>query len=109
MVTGPEETIAFRMVLRPGQADEYRRRHDALPAELAALLRDAGVRDYSIHLDPETHHLFAVLKRPADHRMEALSNHEVMRRWWAMMADIMETNPDASPVVTPLEPMFRMA
>ncbi|WP_210270222.1 L-rhamnose mutarotase [Aureimonas sp. ME7] len=103
-----EETFAFRMVLPPGCADEYRRRHDAIPPELVALLRSAGVRDYSIHLDPETNHLFAVLKRPADHRMDALAASEIMRRWWTGMADIMETNSDQSPVVTPLEPMFRM-
>ncbi|RIY03319.1 L-rhamnose mutarotase [Aureimonas flava] len=108
MATAHEETVAFRMVLRPGGAAEYRRRHDAIPAELVALLREAGVRDYSIHLDPETHHLFATLKRPSDHGMDALPAHEVMRRWWASMADIMETNPDASPAVTQLEPMFRM-
>jgi L-rhamnose mutarotase len=41
--------------------------------------------------------------------MDALPQQEVMKRWWAMMADIMDTNPDNSPVVTPLEPMFRMA
>lgn len=108
MAHGADETLAFRMVLRAGQAEEYRRRHDAIPPELVALLREAGVRDYSIHLDPETHHLFAVLKRPADHGMDALPGHEVMRRWWAMMADIMDTHPDNAPVVTPLEPMFRM-
>ncbi len=109
MATGTEETLAFRMVLRPGQAAEYRRRHDAIPPDLVALLREAGVRDYSIHLDPETNHLFAILKRPADHGMDRLPQHEIMQRWWAMMADIMDTHPDASPVVTPLEPMFAMS
>ncbi|WP_279481698.1 L-rhamnose mutarotase [Aureimonas sp. SK2] len=108
MATGSEETIAFRMMLRPGQAEAYRRRHDAIPADLVALLREAGIRDYSIHLDPETNHLFAILKRRADHGMDALPGHEVMRRWWTMMAEIMETNPDASPKIVPLEPMFRM-
>ncbi len=108
MASAPEETLAFRMVLKPGQAEAYRRRHDDIPADLLTLLREVGIRDYSIHLDPETNHLFAILKRPADHGMDALPQHEVMKRWWAMMADIMDTNPDASPVVTPLEPMFRM-
>jgi L-rhamnose mutarotase len=31
-----------------------------------------------------------------------------MRRWWAYMADIMETHPDDAPVVTPLETVFHM-
>ncbi|HBM59746.1 MAG TPA: L-rhamnose mutarotase, partial [Citreicella sp.] len=48
------EKYAFRMTLRPGCAEDYRRRHDAIWPELAALLHEAGVRDYSIHLDPDT-------------------------------------------------------
>jgi L-rhamnose mutarotase len=31
-----------------------------------------------------------------------------MRRWWAHMADIMETNPDGSPAVVPLETVFHL-
>jgi L-rhamnose mutarotase len=108
-MTEPLETYAFRMRLHPGQAEEYRRRHDAIPAELVALLREAGVSDYSIHLDPETHALFAVLKRPRGHGMAALPEHPAMRRWWAGMADIMDTHPDQEPVAVPLLPLFRMA
>jgi L-rhamnose mutarotase len=58
---------AFRMQLHPGQAAEYRRHHDAIWPELVAALGDAGVSDYSIHLDPETNALFAVLSRTDDH------------------------------------------
>ena len=108
--TGPDgrEKIAFTMRLRPGMADEYRRRHDAIFPELVELLRQAGISDYSIHLDPATGNLFATLWRRHDHRMAALPDHPVMRRWWAFMADIMETHPSDEPVVTPLEPMFHL-
>ncbi|HBT02298.1 MAG TPA: L-rhamnose mutarotase [Citreicella sp.] len=102
------EKYAFRMTLRPGCAEDYRRRHDAIWPELAALLHEAGVRDYSIHLDPDTSALFAVLWRPADHGMADLPDHPVMRRWWAHMADLMDTNPDGSPCVTDLVPMFHL-
>jgi L-rhamnose mutarotase len=99
---------AFRMRLHPGQEAEYRRRHDAIWPELEALLREAGVSDYSIHLDRETGLLFGVLSRRDDHRMDDLPGHPVMRRWWEHMADIMETNPDKSPVAVPLETVFHM-
>lgn len=102
------ETYAFRMTLLPGQAEAYRARHDAIPQELVALLREAGVSDYSIFLDPETHALFGILKRPRDHSMGDLPSHPAMRRWWASMADIMNTHPDNEPVAVPLLPMFRM-
>lgn len=102
------EKYAFRMRLNPGCAEEYRRRHDALWPELADLLRQAGVSDYSIHLDAETGLLFGVLWRVENHTMDDLPNHPVMQRWWAHMADIMETGPDNAPVAVPLEPMFHL-
>jgi L-rhamnose mutarotase len=102
------EKYAFRMQLNPGMADEYRRRHDALWPELAALLHQAGIRDYSIHLDPDTGTLFGVLWRPDDHGMDALPAHPVMQAWWAHMADIMETGPDNAPVAVPLVPVFHL-
>lgn len=99
---------AFRMTLNPGAADEYRRRHDAIWPELADLLHQAGVQDYSIHLDDGTGVLFAVMWRTDDHGMDDLPDHPVMRRWWAHMADLMQTNSDGSPVVVPLTPMFHL-
>lgn len=99
-------TVGFRMQLKPGMADEYRRRHDALWPELAELLNDAGIYDYAIFLDPETHALFASLKLREDDRRSDLPNHPVMRRWWDHMADIMQVEPDNKPREWPLVPMF---
>lgn len=102
------EKYAFRMRLNPGMAAEYKRRHDAIWPELVTLLKDAGVSDYSIHLDEEHNLLFGVLWRRDGHGMAALPSHPVMRRWWAAMADIMETKPDNEPVAVPLQTMFHM-
>lgn len=98
--------IAFKMKLHPGQIGEYKRRHDALWPELAELLRETGVRDYSIFLDEETLALFGVLDLDQPELLDALPGHPVMQRWWAYMADIMETNPDHSPVSVPLREVF---
>lgn len=102
------ETIAFRMVLFPGQREEYARRHRAIWPELAEALRAAGVSDYWIFLDEATDHLFAVLKRPADHMMDQLPQLDIMRKWWAYMADIMQTGPDNVPVQQTLVPLFHL-
>ncbi|HEX4038076.1 MAG TPA: L-rhamnose mutarotase [Acidobacteriaceae bacterium] len=102
------ETVAFRMKLFPGKAAEYRRRHDLIWPELVQALHQAGVSDYRIFLDEETLCLFAILKRRRDHSMDRLPQTDVVRRWWAMMSDIMETNPGHSPVEQPLVPMFSM-
>jgi L-rhamnose mutarotase len=102
------QKYAFKMQLHPGQAEEYRRRHAAIWPELVTLLTDAGISDYSIHLDRETDILFAVLWRRADHRMHTLADDPLMRRWWDHMRDIMQTKPDGEPLATPLETVFHM-
>ena len=99
---------AFKMFLNAGCAAEYRRRHDAIWPELASLLREAGVANYSIHLDEENSILFAYLERRDDHTMDALPDHPVMRRWWDHMKDIMRANADGSPVAIPLTEMFHL-
>ncbi len=100
--------VAFKMKLKPGCKDEYKRRHDALWPELKKLLKDTGIMDYSIFLDEETNILFAVQKIEGDSGSQDLGKTEIVQRWWAYMADIMDTNPDNSPISIPLEEVFRM-
>lgn len=102
------EKYAFKMRLNHGMRDEYQRRHDEIWPELSALLKEAGVSDYSIHLDEETDILFGVLWRTTPHGMDDLPSHPVMRKWWAYMADIMETHANNEPVATPLVNVFHM-
>ncbi|KAF0114569.1 MAG: L-rhamnose mutarotase [Rhodobacteraceae bacterium] len=100
---------AFKMRLNPGMEAEYTRRHDEIWPQLVVLLREAGISNYSIHLDRETNTLFGYLERRDDHAMDALPNHAVMQKWWAYMGDIMATNPDGSPIAIPLTETFYMA
>ena len=100
--------FAFKMKLKPGCVEEYRRRHDSIWPELAALLRKSGVADYSIFFDEETSTLFAVQKQSGASSSQDLGANEVVRRWWDYMSDIMETNPDKSPVSIPLREVFWM-
>ncbi|WP_194095010.1 L-rhamnose mutarotase [Marivivens aquimaris] len=102
------QKYAFKMKLHDGQLDEYKRRHDEIWPELVDLLKSAGVSDYSIHLDEETGILFGVLWRTDNHGMDDLPKHPVMQKWWAHMADIMETHPNNEPVATPLTNVFHM-
>lgn len=95
------------MQLKEGMATEYERRHDEIWPELREALRDAGIHDYGIYLDPGPGTLFAVQQRTENHTIDQLADLPVMRRWWAYMADLMEVNPDNSPVVRPLKPVFQ--
>lgn len=98
--------VAFKMQLLPGCQEEYQRRHNAIWPELTELLREAGIREYSIFLDPDTDTLFAFQKVKEDTGSQDLGTHEIIRRWWKYMADIMVTHPDHSPVSKPLTEVF---
>jgi len=102
-------TRAFRMKLKPGTVEEYKRRHDELWPDLAKALGDAGIYDYSIFLDEETLHLFAVLKLWPDNKIEELPQKPVMKKWWNYMADLMEVEPGNRPREWPLQQMFYFA
>lgn len=99
---------AFKMKLKAGFEAEYKKRHDEIWPELAKLLSEAGIQDYSIFLDEETLTLFAVQKISPDFDPQYLPNHPIVKTWWAYMADIMETNPDNSPVAVSLKEVFHL-
>jgi L-rhamnose mutarotase len=99
---------AFAMRLKPGFAAEYKMRHDEIWPELKAELRKAGVSDYSIYLDEKTNTLFAFQYLADDASNGELAQKEIVKKWWHMMKDVMDTNPDESPVSDPLQEMFHM-
>lgn len=102
------QRLAFKMKLNPGQKDVYIKRHNELWPELKKILKDSGVSEYSIFLDEETHTLFAFQKVSGQGGSQELSNNPIVKKWWAFMADIMETNPDNSPISYSLEEVFYM-
>jgi L-rhamnose mutarotase len=98
--------IAFKMQVTKGFESEYKKRHDELWPELSALLKLTGITEYSIFLDETTNNLFGMLKIDDEHFLDDLPAHPVMQKWWLYMKDIMEANPDNSPVSIPLKEVF---
>lgn len=96
----------FKMQLHRGFEEEYKRRHDKIWPELQTLLKDSGISEYSIFLDENTNELFGVMRVDDPKLVEKLPEHPVMQKWWAYMRDIMDTNPDHSPVSIPLKEVF---
>lgn len=99
---------AFVMSVNPGQEEEYERRHNPVWPEVAALLKEHGVRNYSIFLHPETRQLFAYAEIEDEARWNAVAQTAVCKKWWARMKDIMPSNPDNSPVASGLREVFHM-
>ena len=99
---------AFTMFLKPGFEDEYQRRHAAIWPELKALLQGTGVKNYSIWWDKDTNILFAYQEVEGEEGSQDLGANPIVQKWWDYMADIMEVNPDNSPVSIPLDERFYM-
>ncbi|MFV0289557.1 MAG: L-rhamnose mutarotase [Mangrovibacterium sp.] len=99
---------AFKMYLKEGFEEEYERRHRAIWPELEQLLRESGVYDYHIFWDKETNLLFACQKVHGNSGSQDLGSNEIVQKWWSYMADIMETNPDNSPISVPMREVFYM-
>lgn len=102
------QRVAFKMKLLKGCEQEYQARHDAIWPELKQLLKEAGISEYSIFLDEETCTLFAFMKKENDKHLDELPSKAIMKKWWAYMKDIMETNEDNSPVSIPLKEVFHL-
>ncbi|MCH2614584.1 MAG: L-rhamnose mutarotase [Opitutales bacterium] len=99
---------AFVMQLHPGQESDYQNRHNPIWPELEETLKSQGVSNYSIFFHKETLQLFAYAEIEDEARWQAIAQTEVCQRWWAYMGDIMDTNPDNSPVSTKLNEVFHL-
>ena len=99
---------AFKMHLKPGCEKEYQRRHAAIWPELKQQLKAAGVSDYSIYWDKETNLLFGTQKVDGETTSQDMGADETTKKWWAYMKDLMDTNPDNSPVTIPLVEVFHL-
>lgn len=100
--------LAFKLKLHKGYEAEYQKRHNELWPELQALLKQSGIAEYSIFLEESTGDLFGFLKIDDPAAMDNLPTQPVMKKWWNYMKDIMDTNPDESPVSIPLKEVFFM-
>lgn len=94
------------MKLNEGQKQAYIERHNNIWPALKDLLKEAGICEYSIFLDEETSTLFAFQKVSGKGGSQDLGKTEIVKKWWKFMADIMEVNPDNSPVSKELEEVF---
>jgi L-rhamnose mutarotase len=100
------QRLAFKMKLFPGKAEEYKTRHDNIWPELSDILKETGITDYYIYLDEGTNVLFGTYMVEDVTALACLPSHPVMHKWWKYMADLMETNPDSSPVSQVLKEVF---
>ena len=99
---------AFKMKLYAGMEKEYEKRHHALWPEMKDMIHEYGGTNYSIFLDRETLTLFGYIELESKEKWSKSAETAICRKWWDYMADIMETNPDNSPVAVDLYEVFHL-
>lgn len=99
---------AFLMSVNPDAHVEYEKRHRPIWAELAAVLKEHGVSNYSIFLDEETSQLFGYAEIESEEQWNSIAETDECRRWWAYMSDVMPSNEDKSPVSRGLTEVFHL-
>lgn len=98
----------FKMKLFPGMEAEYERRHNLLWPEMKEMIHEHGGKNYTIFLDKETLTLFGYIEIVDEALWAKGADTAINRKWWDYMADIMETNPDNSPVSVDLKTVFHL-
>ena len=72
------------------------------------MIHKYGGKNYTIFLDEETLELFGYIEIESEELWAKAADTETCRKWWDYMADIMETNPDNSPVSKNLKKVFHL-
>ena len=98
----------FKMKLYSGMEAEYEKRHNELWPEMKDMIHEYGGKNYTIFLDKETNTLFGYIELESEELWAKSADTEICKKWWAYMADIMDTNPDNSPVSVDLKNVFHL-
>lgn len=97
---------ATKMKVHQDAYEEYKKRHDELWPEMEVMLKEHGAHNYSIFLDEDLGLLFAYVEIESEELWAKTASTEICQKWWAYMADIMETNSDNSPKAWELKDVF---
>ena len=97
------ERYAWKAVVLPGKLEEYIRRHDNLWPEMKAMLKEAGIRNYTIwNVGNELFGYYECDSVRTAAQIQARS--AVVERWNAYMKDVMQMDTDP---VTGAQPLMR--
>jgi L-rhamnose mutarotase len=82
------ERACFSFELRPGMAEEYRRRHAEIWPELVAALTASGFANYTLFRRGNTVHAYVECHPDRATAFAAMGATEVNRRWQEWFTDV---------------------
>ena len=97
------QRIGFLIKVKPDKFEEYKRLHNPIWPELAAALKDAGMRNYSLWLRPDGLE-FGYLECDDWAAVRAkLAENDVHARWQELMRNYLDTDVSATQGGQPIE------
>lgn len=101
------DRYAWKAMLKPGMKAEYKRRHDAIWPEMVALLKAAGIRNYTIWNVGDELFGYYECEKGLDYAASVQAESPIVDKWNQYMDDVttMPLDPDTG-VQPKLERMF---
>lgn len=96
--------------MRPGRFDEYQRLHNPIPRELASILEQHGVCNYSIFHHPRTNVMFGYMEIESEDKFNKIGDYECFHQWWKLMTENLVTvnSDDTKAREEPMVEIFHM-
>lgn len=88
------EKYAWKATVKPGMLSEYIRRHNEIWPELTAVLRQAGIYNYTIWNVGEELFGYYECAQGADYAAKVQAESPIVDQWNAYMKDVMVMEPD---------------
>ena len=98
------EKYAWKAKILPNMHDEYIRRHDDIWPEMTELLREAGIRNYSIWMMGDDLFGYYECELGAKHAAKVQSESPIVSKWGEYMRDVMVMEKDP---VTKAQPLMK--
>ena len=96
------EKYAWKATIKEGCIEEYVRRHDNLPQEMKDLLREAGIRNYSIWNVGNELFGYYECEKGVYFAAKTQADSPVVKKWDEYMADILIMEKDPATGAQPL-------
>lgn len=100
------ERYAWHARVKEGYIDEYKKRHDNIWPEMKAVLKEAGICNYSIYLCGNDLFGYYECQKGIKYAQDYQNNSEVVKKWNVYMSDILIW--DDNKVQGSLDEVFRL-
>ena len=88
------ERFAWKGRIRPGMQAEYKRRHDEIWPEMTALLKEAGIRNYTIWSDGDVLFGYYECEKGVAYAEQTQAGSPIVDRGYEYMQEVVELEMD---------------